>query len=554
MSVFSLHRLMACVLILPRALTWNGDLSSLADRFHVVGGWHAAKFCGGFGRLVTALAHPGESVGLLQTEGSDSHVRLVVDLDGTLLRSDSLHEAVIGLVARHPLMLLRLPIWLLQSRSAFKRRVADQLLLDPALLPYDPAVLDFIAEAKAQGRSVDLVSAADHRQVEAIAEHLGLFDLAIGTGSPGTTGNLRGKAKADFLVDRYGAQGFDYIGDSINDLPVWAVARRAIAVGLTQRLQRRAATRDLTLSPIRPESGHSSAGWPVQALIRACRPHQWAKNLLILLPVLTSREFGNLPASLLALLCFSLTASAIYIVNDLMDLPSDRIHPRKRNRPFASGAATAAQGLAVSAGLLAVAVFMAMMLLPLGFLWVLLVYLLLTTLYSVSLKRKMMVDVIALASLYTLRIVAGSTATGIVLSPWLLVFSMFLFFSLATIKRQAELEDLALRGGQKTAGRNLIVADLPVYQAMSIAAAQAAVMVFALYSQDHTVQETFGSPDLLLLVCPVLMLWIGRMQLLTRRGFMTDDPIVFTLRDRASQLCGLLMLVLFLSAALGLPM
>lgn len=515
------------------------------------------QICDGIGRLVTEVAHSGQGVGLPRTDtpgGLDltvaaTEVPLVVDLDGTLCRSDTLHEGLIGLIAHHPAILLRLPLWLIESRADFKRQVGDRLILDPALLPYDEAVLDMIATAQAEGRPVALVSAADHRQVEAIAAHLGIFDLAIGTGSPATDGNLRGKAKAEFLVSRYGAQGFDYVGDSVADLPVWAAARRAIGVSVTPGLQRRATAEGTALSLI----GSRSGGWPVRALIRACRPHQWAKNLLILLPVLTSREIAELPAALLALLCFSLTASAIYIVNDLLDLPSDRIHPRKRNRPFASGAASAAQGLAVSAGLLVVAVLLAALLLPSGFLLVLLVYLLFTSLYSLSLKRKMMVDVIALAALYTLRIVAGSMATGIVLSPWLLVFSMFLFFALATIKRQAELEDLAQRGGEKTAGRNLIVADLPVYQAMSIAAAQAAVMVFALYSQDAIVQKTFASPDLLLLVCPVLMLWIGRMQLLTRRGFMTDDPIVFTLRDRVGQVCGIAMLAIFMAAALGVP-
>lgn len=498
--------------------------------------------------------HPATVIGDTMVEGPTAlsarpDVPLVVDMDGTLCRSDTLHEGMIGLVARNPAMLLRLPFWLRESRANLKRMVADQLILDPALLPYDPAVLEAIARAKDEGRTVALVSAADHRQVEAVAAHLGVFDLAIGTGSPGTEGNLRGQAKADLLVARYGAQGFDYIGDSATDLPVWAVARRALGVRVAPGLQRRMAAQGVMLDTV----GSGPGGLSAKALIRACRPHQWAKNLLILLPVLTAREFDSLPIALLAFVCFSLAASAIYIFNDLLDLSADRIHPRKRNRPFASGAASAAQGLMVSTGLLAVAVLLAALFLPTMFLLVLIVYLVLTTQYSLSLKRKMMVDVIALATLYTLRIVAGSLATGIVLSPWLLVFSMFLFFALATIKRQAELEDLALRGGDRTVGRNMLVSDLPVYQGMSIAAAQASVLVFALYSQDDTIQSTFRSPDLLLVICPILMLWIGRMQLLTRRGFMTDDPIVFTLRDRVSQLCGLTMLVIFLAAALGLP-
>lgn len=473
-------------------------------------------------------------------------VPLVVDLDGTLCRSDTLHEGLIGLIARRPMLLLKLPSWLARGRADFKRQVAARSVLDPGLLPYDADVLQLIAQARAEGRQVALVSAADHRQVEAVAAHLGLFDLAIGTGSPGTDRNLRGKAKAELLVARFGAQGFDYLGDSATDLPVWQAARHALGVRIPPALQRRAKAEGIALATVGP-----GGGWPMRALVRACRPHQWAKNLLILLPVLTSQNLHGLPAALLAMLCFSLSASAIYIVNDLLDLPSDRVHPRKRNRPFASGQANAVQGLVVSAGLLGVSLLTAALLLPADFLWILLLYLVTSSLYSLSFKRKMMADVIGLAILYTLRILAGSMATGIALSPWLLVFSMFLFFALATIKRQAELEDLVIRGGDRTAGRNLIVADLPIYQAMSVAAAQAAVLVFALYSQDDDVQQHFGNPDLLLLICPVLMLWIGRMQLMTHRGFMTDDPIVFTLRDRVSLLCGLLMLAIFVVSALG---
>nr|WP_254368295.1 UbiA family prenyltransferase [Paracoccus sp. Z118] len=471
---------------------------------------------------------------------------MIVDLDGTLCRTDTLHEGLLSLAAQRPAALWRLSGAVRHGKAAFKQRVTSQAILDPRFLPYDAAVLDLVAAARAEGRQVALVSAADHRQVEAIATHLGLFDLAIGTGGPGTDQNLRGQAKADYLVARFGESGFDYLGDSAADLPVWKAARQAYGVRVSPSVQRRAAANGVDLNRI-----DGREGLPFRALIRACRPHQWAKNLLILVPVLASQDLGGLPAALLAMLCFSLTASAIYIVNDLLDLPSDRAHPRKRNRPFAAGRASPVQGLAVAAVLLVLSILLAALFLPTGFLWILLLYLATTSLYSLSLKRKMMADVIALAILYTLRIVAGSAATGIVLSPWLLVFSMFLFFALATIKRQAELEDLASRGGERTAGRNLLVGDLPIYQAMSISAAQAAVLVFALYSQDAEVQPHFGIPDLLLLICPVLMLWIGRMQLMTRRGFMTDDPIVFTLRDRVSLLCGLLMLVIFLVAAVG---
>ncbi|MDO5647463.1 UbiA family prenyltransferase [Paracoccus sp. (in: a-proteobacteria)] len=473
----------------------------------------------------------------------DRDIPLIVDLDGTLCRTDTLHEGVLGLAAARPADLLRLPGWLGAGKAAFKREIADRHVLDPALLPYDDAVIAMIEQARADGRVVGLVSAADDRQVQAVAAHLGLFDLAVGTGHADAPQNLRGQAKADFLTARFGARGFDYIGDSATDLPVWAAARRGYGVRLNAATRK--AADGLNLTEITTD-----APGPLRALVKAARPHQWVKNLLILLPVLTAQNLSALPVALLAMLCFSLAASSVYILNDLVDLPSDRAHPRKCRRPFAAGSANAVQGLTAAAGLLGVSLLLAL-LLPATFLGVLLMYLVATSAYSFWLKRKMMVDIISLATLYTLRIVAGGAATGIVLSPWLLVFSMFLFFALAAIKRQAELEDLARRGGDKPAGRNMLVSDLPVLQAMSVGASQLAVLVFALYSQDKEVQTHFGRPDLLLLVCPVLFLWLGRMQLMTRRGYMTDDPIVFTFKDRASVLCALMMFGLFVLSAIG---
>lgn len=482
-----------------------------------------------------------------ETEVSASRlVPLVVDLDRTLCRTDTLHESLFALLTQRPLAIGCLPIWLSAGKAGFKRAIADLSLLDPQLLPYDKGVLGVISQVRDAGRPVALVSASDHRQVEAVAAHLGLFELAIGTGSDKALGNLRGETKADFLVERYGAQGFDYMGDSVCDIPVWQASRRSYGVHLDSNTRAAAAACGLDLTEVGPRDA-----FPARPLMRACRPHQWAKNLLILVPMFTAQAFEMLPVALLAMLCFSLAASAIYIVNDLVDLPSDRLHPRKCLRPFAAGEVSVWQGLTLSGFLLILSMGAAAFLLPPAFGIALLVYLVATSAYSFWLKRKMMVDVIALATLYTLRIVAGGVATGIALSHWLLVFSMFFFFALAMIKRQAELEDMAFRGVETTAGRNLILADLPVLQSMSVGASVAAVLVFALYSQDPNVDSHFMLPNLLLLICPVLFLWLGRMQLLTRRGYMTDDPIVFAFRDRVSLILGILMLAIFVAAAHG---
>lgn len=471
----------------------------------------------------------------------------MVDLDGTLCRSDTFHEALVGLAATRPAVLLQSPARLRAGKAEMKRHIAGHLVVAPESLPYDPQVLDLIAAARAAGRTVALVSASDHRQVEAVAAHLGCFDLAVGTGSAAAgAANLSGAQKARFLCDRYGERGFDYIGDSRTDIPVWAAARQALAIRPSERLRRDARGAGVTLVAVGADEGSG-----LRALVEALRPHQWAKNLLVFLPVLAAQDATAFGAALLAMLCFSLTASGVYLVNDLVDLPADRAHPRKRFRPFASGRLAISQGIAAATAVFGAGIVLAALLLPAAFSGTLLIYIVATFAYSFWLKRKMMVDIIGLAGLYTLRIIGGAAATGIVLSPWLLVFSMFLFFSLATIKRQSELIDAERRGSERAPGRNLQLVDLSVLQGMAIASGQAAVLVFALYAQDDLVQQRHARPELLLLVCPVLFFWLSRIQILTRRGFMTDDPLVFTMRDRVSLASGAIMVAVFVLASVG---
>ena len=476
----------------------------------------------------------------LQDPDLAAPVPLVVDLDSTLCRSDTLHEALIRLALHRPLRLVPVLLALRRGRVAFKTAVADQMVVPPSALPYDPNALDLIAQTRALGGQVWLVSAADARQVGAVADHLGLFDGWQGS-EPGSQTNLKAEAKAAALVARFGAGGFDYLGDSAADLPVWQQARRALLIRPAPKLE--AATRLEVIGPAAPTQRHS--------LLRAMRPHQWLKNLLLLVPALAALDLAALPAALAAMLCFSLAASGVYLVNDLADLDSDRRHPRKRNRPFAAGTAPLLAGLALAPLLFGLAIGAALALLPLRFLGGLLLYIMATFAYSLWIKRKMMADIVGLAGLYTLRVWAGALATGIALSPWLLVFSMFLFFSLAAMKRQAELEDLSRNGDTRAAGRNLDVADLQVIQGMAVTSAQAAALVFALYALDPAVRAHHAHPVILLMICPILMFWLGRLQLLTRRGHMTDDPVVFTLRDRVSLACAAMIAALFgLSGAL----
>ncbi len=451
---------------------------------------------------------------------------LVADLDGTLCRTDTLHEAVAALVTTAPLTLLKLPGWASRGKAEFKAKLADEGLLDPAAIPLNMAVLETLRTARADGRRTALVSASDHRQVTAIADHTGLFDEAYGTAQGR---NLKGENKAAFLSEHYGAGNFDYMGDARADLPVWRVARKAITVGAGAGLRRAAEAVNANTSHIAPPSG------TVRAMFRAARPHQWSKNALLFLPMFAAHDFTNLLSVVLAFVAFCLIASMVYVINDLLDLAADRTHPRKKNRPFASGDLTAAQGLAMSGALFLVALLLALSIGNLPFLGVLAVYVIATFAYSLWLKRRLIIDVLMLAGLYSVRIFAGAAAASVVISPWMLGFSMFLFLGLAAVKRQGELTD-QLASGRSSQGRAYEVEDLPVLRGIALSAGHAAILVLALYISSDTVQTLYAQPAYIWLVCPILLYWFLRMVIKTHRGLMPDDPIVFAATDRISLL------------------
>ena len=468
-------------------------------------------------------------------------VPLTVDLDGTLLRTDTLHEALLALVAERPSDIRHLPAWVAEGRAGLKARLADGGTLPGERLPLNAEVVALIEAARAEGRPTALVSAADQRQVDAVAEATGLFDEAWGS-TPGR--NLKGEVKARFLVERFGAGGFDYIGDSHADLPVWKAARQGITVGAGARLRRTTSALGTDMRHLDP----SDAAAGLRARLRAMRPHQWSKNLLLFLPALAAHSFDAVLAVIPAFLAFCLAASSVYVINDLVDLDADRAHPRKRHRPFASGELTPASGVVLAGGLLAASAILALLVGP-GFAGVLVVYLAVTFLYSVWLKRKLLVDVLTLAGLYTIRIVAGGVATATLLSAWMLGFSIFLFLCLAAVKRQAELVDLAA-SGRVSSGRAYFPEDLPVIRGIAISAAQATVLVFALYIASDEVQSLYNRPEILWAICPLLLYWSLRMVMKAHRGLMPDDPIVFAASDRVSLVLIIACASLALAAAL----
>jgi 4-hydroxybenzoate polyprenyltransferase/phosphoserine phosphatase len=461
---------------------------------------------------------------------------LCVDLDGTLIRTDSLHEAV---MLAAPLGLAKAFARLSGGKAPFKRAIYQLAKLEAAHLPYNEELLAYLRAEKAAGRPLFLVTAADSAIAEAVAAELGLFAGVIC--SDGAQ-NLRGRHKADALMERFGRGGFAYAGNDATDLEVWAVAGTGVVVSSSPTLIERARRVTAIEADFRPPAPR------MMNLVRAVRPHQWAKNLLVFLPILASTEFLDLQGWMragLLFLSFCCAASAIYIVNDLIDLNADRSHPRKRSRPFASGQVSVRAGLLASALLGVLATVIAI---PLGAAPLVLGYAALSASYSFALKEKALLDVFVLAGLYTMRIIAGGVVSGYMATEWLIGFSIFMFLSLALAKRVAELIGTRARAGGKLSRRAYADQDIPMLQMMGVAAAFVSALVLSLYLQSQAAESLYQRPQCLFAVAVAVLLWFSRVWLKTSRGEMHDDPVVWAVKDRPSQLLGVGVFVAMLLA------
>ncbi|MFJ3485195.1 UbiA family prenyltransferase [Pseudomonas sp. NPDC090202] len=469
---------------------------------------------------------------------------LVVDLDGTLLRSDLLMETGMAFIRSQPLKVFKLLGWLLKGKAALKEGLALETGIDVSVLPYDPQVIELIKTEKSSGRMIVLATASHVSLADRIAEHLGLFDLVMASNSQR---NLSGDNKRDLLVAHFGEGGFDYIGNSKDDLPVWSASRQAYVVNPDPGVEHRVRAMVHVEPTLRTHTA-SLRDWR-----KALRLHQWLKNLLIFVPLLASHRFTQFELvrdGVFAFFCFGLCASSVYILNDLLDLCDDRHHKSKCQRPFASGRLSIKAGLLLVPALLAVAFGAALLLLPWQFSAVMAAYYATTLAYSLYLKRLMAMDVIVLAMLYTARIIAGVAAFSLTLTFWILAFSMFVFLSLAMVKRYAELRDARVREvNTLTRGRGYYPGDLDMIASLGASSGYLAVMVLALYIQDARTTELYVTPHVIWLACPLLLFWVTRVWMLTHRGQMNEDPVVFAIRDRTSQLIGAVFLLMFWIAA-----
>lgn len=471
----------------------------------------------------------------------DERFPLVVDLDGTLVRSDLLIEAAFREIGRRPAAIFGMVAALRDGKAALKEHVCADTEFDPANLPYDEEVLALIRRARADGREVYLASASHERLVAAVARHLDLFDGYYATDM---TSNLSGANKAERLVAQFGNGGFDYVGNDAADLDVWARARNAIAIRTAPRVARK-------LAAVVPTARHLDHERPTLGKwARQLRLHQYAKNGLVFLPLLAAHLFDlqSFVTATLAAVAFSFCASAVYILNDLFDLSEDRRHRTKRYRPLASGDIPLGQALVAVPLLLAAAAVLAVSI-SFPFAAVLAGYFALTSLYSVWLKRIMLIDVMTLAGLYMVRIVGGAVALDVGVSAWLFAFALSIFVSLALIKRFVELTVRVDAGLPDPSNRDYRKDDLGMLAALAAAAGFNAITVLALYVSSESVNDFYSNPEILWLACPVMTYWIGRALMLAQRRQMRDDPIVFALKDWQSRISGLVMLGLFIAAS-----
>lgn len=485
---------------------------------------------------------------------------LCVDLDGTLVKSDTLVDTVIVLARQSPASLLQFPKWISEGKASFKRKVSSLAAIDVVHLPYNQPLLEYLRQQFAEGREIYLATGADTLLADRVAAHLGIFAGVLA--SDGSV-NLTGHNKLAAFQAKF-PRGFCYIGNACPDVPLLTHCVHPMVANPHRSLS--AGLRSANIVPVRD---FRDAASPLKAWLRAIRLHQWAKNVLIFLPVLLAhvRAAGPIVAAFLAFLSFGLAASATYIVNDLLDLEADRHHPRKRRRPFAAGDLSPIAGVATAAIFFALSLTIAL-LLPRalttlspqfpwngqdGFLWWLGFYVLATTAYSLRLKRIVLVDVIVLSGLYTVRILAGSAAAGVPVSPWLAAFSIFFFLSLAFVKRFSELESLrernAAAGMIAVKGRGYRVSDLEQIRSFGTSSGSASVLVFLLYLGNlDAAAKLYVHVTRLWLLVPVLLLWLYRLWLLASRGELHEDPVVYAVTDKRSLLLGVMVVAIVLSA------
>lgn len=470
----------------------------------------------------------------------DLNIPLIADLDGTLLKTDVLYESLILLIKKNPLYIFIIPFWLMKGKSFIKKMAIDRIDFSFENMPFNQDVIDYILSEKSKGRKIYLATAANEAPAKQVYDLLRFFD---GYYASTKEFNLLEGNKTKTLVDEFGLEKFDYIGDSERDIHVWNSARYALMVNPSKKMKDSVPKEKILKIFEEPIS-------KTKIIFKQIRVYQWVKNLLIFLPLLMAHKFFDVSLYIqvvYAFFAFSFTASFVYVVNDLLDLESDRKHPRKKNRPLAAGALQIREAILLIPILLGIGLIFGLQL-SMEFFLLLMSYFVLTSLYSFALKKHYIIDILVLSSLYTIRLIGGALAVSVMISPWLLAFSFFIFLSLAIVKRYTEIRVMIQENKEKAVGRGYLTSDENLLSSFGIGSALISVLVFFLYAQSPEILKLYTHPELFYGITPFLLFWIMRIWFKAHRGEMNDDPIVFTGKDPASYIIAVIISILIIGA------
>ncbi|MEZ4820426.1 MAG: UbiA family prenyltransferase [Bdellovibrionota bacterium] len=476
------------------------------------------------------------------------HLPLCVDLDGTLIKTDLLIESIVIFLKQSPWKGFYLLLWLFRGKSYLKYQLSIHVVLRPDLLPYHQDVLELIKTRRMQGGKAFLCSASNESVVEQVAQYLGVFNGVYGSSK---TLNVKAKVKADQLVKTFGEKKFDYVGNEACDYEVFKKAQHAFFVTDSRSKERKIAVKGIVFEKVFYLNHH------VKMYIKLLRVHHWAKNVLVFLPILLSHQITNpvlFGKAFLSFILISLLASGTYVLNDILDLDADRSHRIKKNRPLAIGAISLVKGAAIACLLTLLSGLGGFFFAP-KILIFLVSYFVVTVSYSLWCKKIVMLDVLILAFLHTVRIIMGAVVIGETVSEWLFSFSIFLFCSLGFVKRYSEIyhkERSAIsQENTQVPGRGYIYGDLYVIQMLGIGLGGCSILIFVLYISSETVKNLYQVNYWLWLVAPVLLYWLGRLWILTSRGEVNEDPILFSIKDKMNYALLAIIIVCLLLANYG---
>ena len=466
---------------------------------------------------------------------------LCVDLDGSLINTDSLFESLT--IAIRNLNFPKVLFWLTKGKAQFKEKLAERYIPNPKYLPYNQKVLNYLKEQKSSGRYLVLATACNKKLALSVSQYLGIFDEVIASDDKR---NLRGSAKAKALINRFGVRGFSYLGNDRTDLEVWKDAYSGVLVNTKKSVN----TQAKRIVEIEAEIAQSQN--KLKTILLALRPHHWIKNMLVFVPIILSNAFTDFEAWIqTCIVFFSLcaTASGIYLINDVFDIEADRQHKSKRHRPIANGAISIKKAFVLVLAMLLIGFFLSALTSTFVLVFA---YVVIGIAYSVYLKKQPLVDIFTLAGFYTIRLLIGGVASGYLVSFWLLAHSVFLFLSLAIVKRITEIGKMPISTKESIVGRGYFKGDSNFLQTMGVGSSFVSAVVLALYVQSDVAAKTYAHPEILWGIVPMSLFWQCRMWLSSSRGNMHEDPIVFAVKDRVTWAIGIMLVLIIITANIPL--